>query len=95
MRHNKVSIMAMRIKCSHSGFTGAPEAEVFEFPSKTIDILADDGRTLFCIKQKDDGSIDVSSGSFCKHNEVMLDGQLIIQPVATNVVNVSRNEYGK
>lgn len=62
--------------------------------SNDFDILADDGRPLFSFYLKNGGNLEVSSGGLaCKHEDVMLDSSLIIAPMASNVVGISRKKY--
>lgn len=59
-----------------------------------IDIIGDDGRPLFTIKQLECGGIEVSSTGFTvKHNDEILDSGLSVMPRASNVMVVSRVKY--
>lgn len=80
----------MKVIDSHSVLNGNTEA--INIDSDSLDIIADNGKTLFTIKQQRDG-ITISGGSFCKHNGKLLDTYLNIRPIASNVVFVSRDEY--
>lgn len=58
-----------------------------------IEIMAEDGRELFSVELKEDGSIYVRASSFCKFNGEVLDTSLIVKPVASNLISVKREEY--
>ena len=61
-----------------------------------IDIMADDGRPLFTIKQLECGGIEVATpGSVARHAGVMLDSGLSVIPRASNVVVIKRIKYDK
>ena len=62
-------------------------------PSGGIDIIADDGRSLFSISLNKDGTLRVSAGHCCKHQGVLLDDVMILKPIASNCVTVARPPY--
>lgn len=63
----------------------------YTMPSGELEIVADDGRPLFCLRVF--GSIlEVSGGYTCKHEGVMLDDKIVVVPVASNRVDIVRNE---
>lgn len=64
-----------------------------EMPSGGLEIVAEDGRTLFNIRLTPDGVIDISGGSFCKHEGHVFDDRLIIEPRASNTVKIRRPDY--
>ena len=64
-----------------------------EIDVKEIDIFADDGRVLFTIYGKPDGSIEISTGGCVKHNDIMLDSGMNISPRASNMFTVSRKVH--
>lgn len=81
----------MKIRDGHATLNG--DKTVHDMPSDTVDIIADDGRTLFDVTLNKDGTIRVSAGSTCKHLGVILNDSLRINPMATNCIILSRPEY--
>ena len=77
----------MKIRDSQAAVNG--EFATQTMPSGSIDIIADDGRTLFSVRLKD-GRLEVSAGGVCKHGGVLLDEGLLIAPRYANQVVVSR-----
>ncbi len=67
------------------GFT-----DTYELPSGSLEIIAEDGKTLFSIQLTKEGTIKVRGGHDCQHNGATLDDTLIIKPVACNVVELQR-----
>lgn len=64
-----------------------------EIEVKEIDIIADDGRVLYTIYEKPDGSLEISTGGCVKHNDVMFDSGIEISPKASNIITVRRKVY--
>lgn len=64
------------------------EIEVHE-----IDIIADDGRTLFTISCNQGGQLEISTNMCVKHNDLMFDSAISITPIASNRINVMRKVY--
>ncbi len=81
----------MKIRDSHASINN--DKTEYEMPSGGLDIIADDGRTLFSIRQQADGSIEVHSGSFAKHNGKLLHDRLEIRPRSANNVIIFRPLY--
>lgn len=70
-----------------------PSVEEFTSISE-LDIIADDGKTLFNLRLNDIGELEISTGgSVVKHNKTMLDSKLVISPVSGNSINISRLKY--
>jgi hypothetical protein len=80
----------MKIRDSHAAVNG--EFDTQEMPSGSLDIIADDGRTLFSLRLKD-GVLEVSSGGICKHADQVLNEGLTIAPRYANLVSISRLPY--
>jgi len=56
-----------------------------------IEIVADDGKTLFSLSVDLDGTLEVSSGGgVVKHDTRLLDSGLMVMPRASNVVRIRR-----
>jgi hypothetical protein len=62
---------------------------VTTFPNG-IEILADDGRTLFSVMLMDGGKIEVRTAGVCKQEGRLLEDRLLISPRYPNSVIISR-----
>jgi hypothetical protein len=82
----------MKIRDSHATVNG--HDEVFEMPSGGVDIIADDGQSLFSISL-DGNVLRVAINNICKHEEKILDDHFVVKPVASNCANLIRPEYKK
>lgn len=60
-----------------------------------IVIVGDDGRSLYNICMKEDGTLEISSGSSSARFDggPILDAGLVIEPKTSNVINISRKVY--
>lgn len=83
----------MKIRDMHSTLSG--DKTEYTMPSGGLQIIADDGRTMFTVRLAKEGHIEVSGGSFCKHGGKILDDLLIVEPRACNLVYVRRMEYAE
>ena len=83
--------MQMIVRDSYSELNN--DKKTYEFQSGEVEIVAEDGRALFSIIPKNDSSVYISSGPFCKHGGTIFDKSLKIMPVATNAIIISREEY--
>jgi len=79
------------IRDSHATINRDPAT--VEMPSGGLEIIADDGRTLFSLRLTPEGVLDLSAGSFCKHEGKIFDDRLLIAPRSSNCVTVRRPEY--
>lgn len=61
--------------------------------SGTMEVIAEDGRTLLSIRLEPDGMFDISAGTVCKHEGVMLEDRIAIIPVASNRIKILRPVY--
>lgn len=86
-----MALKMMRVRDAHASISN--DESVIEMPSGGLDIIADDGRTLLTITMRDDGGVEVSGNSFCKHQDVMLDSALMITPRACNAIHINRKPY--
>ena len=59
----------------------------------SVDIVADDGRTLFTIDVNCDGSIEVHASSTVKHNGVLLDTKIDVSAQGCNWFRLTRQVY--
>ena len=62
-------------------------------PSGGIEIIGEDGRTLFGIDLREGRILRIDSGNVCKHEGIMLDDRFVIAPIASNAVNIIKTEY--
>jgi len=63
--------------------------DVLTFPNG-IEILAEDGRTLFTLTLTDDG-LEVSAGITCKHGGLVRTSALVMHPKASNCILIDRD----
>ena len=80
----------MKIRDSQAQLNG--DETCYVMPSKGLEIVADDGRTLFSISLKDN-VLRVDSGAFCKHGGTLLDNEFLIAPHAANCVKLIKKVY--
>ena len=78
--------MKMIIRDGHATISG--DETTHELPSGSLDIVSDDGRTLFGITLQATGAIRIDAGSVCKFQGVPMDEVFAITPVASNVVEI-------
>jgi hypothetical protein len=64
-----------------------------ELPSDSLEIIADDGKSLLRVSQQRDGSIRIHAGYVCKHGGKILDDRMLIRPIAGNVIEIIRPVY--
>lgn len=65
---------------------------VIEMPSDTIQILADKD-TLISVRLQKDGTILISSGGVCRHNGGTVDDTLLIKPISSTKIEITRPRY--
>jgi len=63
---------------------------VTNMPSGGLDIIADDGRSLFSLRLAKDGTLEVYGGVYCKHAGLTLDGVISVIPRAANLIYVRK-----
>jgi len=80
----------MKIRDSHAELNG--DSKTQKMDSGSLDVVADDGRTLFSVSLKD-GQLEVRSGGFCNHAGVVLDDKLFVVPRYANQVFIARAPY--
>ena len=81
----------MKIRDAHGSLNG--NMETTEIKSDCINIIADDGQTLFSIKlDNKKGSITVKSGHHCFHRGQYLTEDFYIEPVAANSIQISKHK---
>jgi len=80
----------MKIRDSHNLINGIDET--IEFKSRTIDIVADDGRTMFSLSI-DGNELTLYAGNICKHAGAILDDRFVIKPKSGNCVTIVKTEY--
>lgn len=80
----------MKIRDLHATING--NKETFTMPSGGIEIVADDGKTLFSIRQEGNDLL-LSSGQSCKNNGELLRDDFVIKPRASNCVGIIKVKY--
>lgn len=80
----------MKVRDSHATING--DTAEFEMPSGGVDIIAEDGRTLFSLTL-DDNQLRVSVSGHCKQNGAVLEDTIFVVPKCSNVVHVGRFVY--
>lgn len=83
----------MKIRDCHATLNG--DKTTYTMPSGGLEILADDGRTLFSVRMEEGAEISVWSGSYCKHNRKLWQDRFVIVPHASNVVHFRKLEHNK
>jgi hypothetical protein len=68
----------------------SPSDKIIKIDHNSIDLVADDGRDLFTIKQLECGAIEISTGVTVKHFGRFLEARVIVEPRASNILKVSR-----
>jgi len=81
----------MRIRDSYA--TLSKDETEYDMPSGGVQIIADDGRTLFDIALTGDNSIQVSVGGVCKSGGQTWDSGILLKPVASNTVKIYRPPF--
>lgn len=82
--------MKLKVRDSHAVLNGI-KAE-YEMPSGSLDIIGQDGKTLFCISVEE-GQLKVCASGQIKHGKTVLGDQLAVMAEANNVVKVFRLPY--
>jgi len=80
----------MKIRDAHAAVSG--DKTEYDMPSNGLEIIADDGRTLFSVSLAKDGALRVKAGHICQHYGKFLDDTLKIKPIATNLIELHRDE---
>lgn len=81
----------MKIRDSFAALNN--ECSGIEMPSGGLEVVADDGRALFSIRLADDGTLEISGGSFCKHGGRLLEETIAVMPRASNLVYVRKERH--
>ena len=66
-----------------------------EIQFRAIDITADDGSVLFSLRDMGKGSIEIRTGMYSKHEGIMFGSRLLIKPLTSNTIEISREPYQK
>jgi hypothetical protein len=81
----------MKVRDCHARLNGVKDET--EMPSGGLQIIADNGDTLYEVYLNDDGSLRVSVNGVCKHGGVLLDDRPLIRLKAANCFEVFRPKY--
>jgi len=58
-----------------------------------IEIIADNGETLYSLKLDDDGVLEIIGGNFCKHNGILLKESICVFPYDNHRIFIQRLPY--
>ncbi len=83
-------MVTMNTRDLHAKVNG--REEVIIFPSGGLEILADDGKTLFSVRLEGNELI-ITGGNMCNHKGNLLDDTFVIKPRSPNCVNLVKVEY--
>lgn len=78
----------MKIRDSHARLNG--DKTTTDVPSDGLEILSDDGRCIFQVRQESDHEISVWAGEYFKSKGVIYEDRFVIVPHSSNVVNLRR-----
>jgi hypothetical protein len=81
----------VKVRDKHATINGTAD-DVTNFPNG-IEIVTDDGRSLFDISLNEDGTLEIFGGTHCKFNNKILTDNFTIQPLAFNCVRLIKNEH--
>ncbi len=85
------SSMKLKIRDGHATING--DKTEYEMPSGVLDIISDDGKSLFSITLEECGKIVVSARGICRHERQILDDTIYVQPKYGNMILVLRLPY--
>ena len=80
----------MKIRDSYDRLNNDADSTVY---NQSIDIVADDGRTLFSIRMVNMRTIEVSAGLVCKQEGILIDDVFSIKPVSVKRIQIQRDLY--
>lgn len=80
----------MKVRDSYDVINGV--SRITEMVSSGLDIVADDGKTLFTIHLVDDG-IEIATGGLCKHQGKVLDSPIRVLPIGRNRIVIEREVF--
>lgn len=83
--------MKLKIRDGHAVLNG--DKTEYSMPSGTMDIIAEDGRTLFGLTLGKDGTLRIDAGTTCKVDSGILDDRFTIKPVSSNVIELTKPLY--
>lgn len=81
---------AMKIRDRNATLYG--DETCYVMPSGGLEVVGEDGRTLFSI-ELEDGILKVQTGTACKHGGKVLDNRLVVIPHSANYVSIARPPY--
>lgn len=80
----------MKIRDAHATVNGDKTTQVM--PSGGLEIVGDDGQSLYTLKLKD-GQLEIQVGGVVKHGGLVMDDKISVLPIARNCVLIARSEY--
>ena len=79
----------MKIRDSFATLNG--DDTEYEMTSGGLEIVGDDGRTMFCISLKGN-VLSIDGGMVCRQDEKLLDDRFILRPKAANCIDLIKTE---
>jgi len=83
--------MKLRIRDGHAMLNG--DKTEYTMDSGSVDIIAEDGRTMFGIRLCKDYSLEIDSGVVCKNGGILHDDAFDIRPISSNRIRLTKPEY--
>lgn len=65
---------------------------VIEMPSGGLEIVGEDGRSMFSMRLTKDGVLELSGGNLCRHGGKLLDERISVEPRASNLIYIRKSE---
>jgi len=81
----------MKIRDSHAILNG--DKTTYTLPSDGLEIISDDGKTLFQIRLEKGAIISVWSGDYCRHEGKVFEDRFLMRPHSSNVVDFLKVEH--
>lgn len=83
--------MKLKVRDGHATLNG--DKTEHEMPSGSMDIIGQDGKTLFCITLGHAADLQISAHGVLKHDEVLLDDKIGVRPWDSSRVLIVRLPY--
>ena len=84
-------MITLKVRDGHAAINH--DSTEYEMPSGSLDIIAEDGRTLYSLSLREGGRLEISGHSTCKHEGVILDQYFTIKPGAANRITLVKEVY--
>jgi len=80
----------VKIRDKHATING--DKTIYEMPSGGIEVIGDDGKTLFIVSESD-GRLEVAVSSVMKHKGKLFDDRITVEPKSANRIYCVRPLY--